>query len=127
MKTLTSFLFAAAFLGSIASLEAAPQSKQTSPAAAKTLRANADFEQVQSGDKIALVCKECDSVTVQTVASKEEMMKHCAVGETITCPSCKTVGKVVKHGPSGKQGKHIETMIVNQDGKECMFVAKLSE
>jgi hypothetical protein len=127
MKAVTSFLFAAALLGSLTSLEAAPPSKQTAPAAAKTLRVKADFEQIQTGEKIALVCKECDSVSVQTVANKDDVMKHCAEGQTITCPSCKTIGKVVKHGPSGKQGRHLETVIVNQDGKECMFVAKLPE
>jgi|ERR1035437_506625 hypothetical protein len=102
---------------------AGPPSKMTAPSPA--LRSSEDFAKLNPGDKIALVCKECDTVTVQTVASKEEAMEHCKEGSTVTCPSCKIVAKVVTHGPSGKEGTHTVMKIVNDKGEECMFVAKL--
>lgn len=104
---------------------AIPPSKQTSPIPAATLRSASAFEQTQPGEKIALVCKECDTVSVQTVASKEDAMKLCAEGAAVSCPSCKKVGKVVRHGPPGKEISHTEFRIVNEKGEECMFYAKL--
>lgn len=104
---------------------ALPPSKQTSPIPAASLRSTAAFEQVQPGDKIALVCKECNTVSVQQIESKEEAMKLCVEGATMACPSCKTVGTVVRHGPPGKEISHTEFRMVNAKGEECMFYAKL--
>ena len=102
---------------------AIPPSKMTAPSPA--LRSTEDFAKLNPGDKIALVCKECNSVTVTSVESKEAAMQLCKEGTTITCPSCKMVAKVVTHGPSGKEGTHTVTKIVNEKGEECMFMAKL--
>ncbi len=107
---------------------AIPPAKRTGPAPA--LRSAEAFSDVKPGDKLALVCKQCDTVTVQTVGSKEEAMELCKEGAEITCESCKKDFKVVRHagkGPRGKAGSHTETKIVNDKGEECMFVTKLPE
>ncbi len=107
---------------------AIPPAHRSGPGPA--LRTAESFKDVKPGDKLALVCKQCDTVTVQTVASKEEAMEFCKVGAEIVCGSCKKTFKVVTHGPRGKSGpggKHTETRIVNEKGEECMFVTKLPD
>lgn len=125
MKSLRYLFTSVLVFGTILSALALPPSKRTAPA--KALRSTEEFAQVYPGEKLALVCKQCDTVTTQTVTSKEEAMELCKVGAAITCPSCNKIYKVVKHGPSGKTGTHIETRIVNDKGEECMFVTKLQE
>ena len=104
---------------------AVPPSKQTSPST--PLRTTEDFAQVKPGDKLALVCKECDTVTVRTIATTDEAMEFCKEGAEIACPSCKKSFKVVRHGPRSKGGTHPETQIVNERGEECLFVTKLPD
>ncbi|MDP1581591.1 MAG: hypothetical protein Q8M02_15085 [Candidatus Didemnitutus sp.] len=99
---------------------AVPPAHRSGPSPA--LRSAAAFEDVKAGDKLALVCKQCDTVTVQTVASKEEAMEFCKVDAKIVCGSCKKSFKVVQHGP---RGKSTETRIINDKGEDCMFVTKL--
>lgn len=105
---------------------AIPPAHRTGPAPA--LRTAEEFAEVKPGDKLLLVCKECNTVTVQTVASKEDAMEFCKEGAEIVCGSCKKTLKVVQHsgkGPRAKMGSHVETKIVNDKGEECMFVTKL--
>lgn len=102
---------------------ALPPARRAAPA----LRSAAVLSDVKAGDKLALVCKVCDTVTVLDVTSKEEAMKLCTEGEKVVCGSCEKTFTVVQHGPRGKGGQHTETRIVNDKGEECMFVTKLPE
>ncbi len=102
---------------------AAPASKQPHPAT--TLRTAEQFAQLKPGDKIAYVCKQCDSVQVQTIESKEQAMALCKEGEAVSCPSCQKKFKATFRGPRAKAGKPMEVSYVNEKGEECMFVAKL--
>jgi hypothetical protein len=121
MKPVKVILTTGILLATTAAALALPPARSTAPA----LRSATAFEDVKAGDKLALVCKECESVTVLDVTTKEDAMKLCTEGETVACGSCKKTFKVVAHGPRGKGGKHTETRIVNDKGEECMFVTKL--
>ena len=116
-------LFGAILSAATAAL-AVPNSKSTYTS--RALRTDQEFAQVKAGDRIALVCKQCDSVTVQTVQSKDEMMELCKEGHTVTCPSCHTAVKAVRHGPPGKSTTSAAVTYVNDKGEECIFVAKLA-
>lgn len=102
---------------------AIPPAHRSGPGPA--LRTAESFKDVKPGDKLALVCKVCDTVTVLDVTTKEEAMKLCTEGAEVACGSCEKTFKVVAHGPRGKGRKHTETRIVNDKGEECMFVTKL--
>lgn len=123
MKTIRSILAVGILCFTAVAAFALPPSKRTAPA--KSLRTTEEFSQVRPGDKLALVCKQCDTVTVQAITSKEEAMELCKEGAEIVCSSCNKTFKVVRHGPPGKGGTHTETRIVNDKGEECMFVTKL--
>lgn len=105
---------------------AAPPSKTThfsSPLARKEA-----FESLKPGDKVALVCTQCQSVNVQTVQDKADAMKLCKEGDSITCPSCKKTLKIVRQGVPGKNATpSTKVVYVNEKGEECMFIAKLNE
>lgn len=105
---------------------AAPPSKTTrfsSPLASKEA-----FESLKSGDKVALVCTQCQTVSVQTISDKADAMKLCKEGESVTCPSCKKTMKIVRRGVPGKNSTpSTKVVYVNEKGEECMFVAKLNE
>ena len=102
----------------------APASKQPHPAT--TLRTTGEFAQLQPGDRIAYVCKQCDSVHLQAIENKEQAMALCKEGETVSCPSCRKKYKTTFRGPRSKAGRPGEVSYVNEKGEECMFVAKLA-
>lgn len=118
-------LTAGLLLGTALATFAAPPSQRTTPAPA--LRTTEEFAQLKEGDKIALVCKQCDTVTTKTLASKDEAMALCAEGSTIMCPSCNESYKIVSHGPRSKGGTHRELRYVNDKGEECLFVTKVND
>lgn len=115
---------AVALLASTVAFAGTPASKQPHPAT--TLRTAEEFAQLKPGDKIAYVCKQCDSVQVQTIESKEQAMALCKEGEAVSCPSCQKKYKATFRGPRAKAGKQTEVSYVNEKGEECMFVAKLA-
>jgi hypothetical protein len=83
------------------------------------------FQQLKPGDKIAYVCKECNSVSVQTIDNQEQAMELCKEGSKVTCPSCNKVYRVIKAGPISKGGQTGELKYVNDEGEECLFIVKL--
>lgn len=125
MKLLKQIFTAVLIFGTAAAALAVPPSKRTSVSPA--LRTTEQFSQLKSGDKVAYVCKECDSVTVATIESKDDGMKLCKEGDKVDCPSCKKVFRVVRKGPPSKGTTQSEVRYVNEKGEECMFVVKLSE
>ncbi len=84
------------------------------------------FAQLKPGEKIAYVCKQCNSVSVQTIENPEQAMVLCKEGATVTCPSCNKVYHVVQAGPISKGGQTGELKYVNEKGEECLFIVKLS-
>ncbi len=116
------FTFAGLVLGAASIAFAGP------PAGFSTSRALTkaeQFQQLKPGDKIAYVCKQCNSVSVQTVASSEQAMALCKEGSTVTCPSCSKVYRAVHAGPISKGASSPEIKFVNNQGEECLFIVKL--
>jgi hypothetical protein len=91
----------------------------------ETMRRESQFKQLHAGDKIAYVCKQCDTVSVQTVENTEQAMALCKEGATVTCPSCKMTYHAVQAGPMSKGGTPADIKYVNDKGEECLFIVKL--
>ena len=91
-----------------------------------TLTKKSDFENVKPGEKLVVVCNNSDSIMLIDIKDKKQAMDLCAQGKMIHCPKCKRDYKVTWNGPFSKGGAPTYTMsIVNEQGKPCMFVAKL--
>lgn len=125
MKPIRILLISTLLVGSALAAVAAPASKSVYSASAR--RTDDDFKSLKAGDRIALVCKECESVTVQTVESAEAAMNLCKEGEIVVCGSCNKVAKVVRRGPRSKTSTSTATEVryVNEKGEDCMFIVKL--
>ncbi len=123
MKSIRILIVSALLISSAAVGIAAPASKATYTASAR--RTEADFKDIKPGDRIALVCKECESITVQTVDSTKAAMELCKEGATVVCPSCQATAKVTRRGPRSKATPQSEIRYQNAKGEDCMFVVKL--
>ncbi|MEI8285009.1 MAG: hypothetical protein WCG52_08445 [bacterium] len=90
------------------------------------LSKKSDFEKLKPGDKVVIVCKASNSVTLVDIKDKNQAMQLCAEGKMIHCSDCKKDFKVVWGNPSGKTGVPSYKMsIVNAKGEPCMFMARL--
>ncbi|QYY36742.1 hypothetical protein [Ruficoccus sp. ZRK36] len=89
----------------------------------KTLSTTEDFAALEPGDQVAQVCKKCDTVSMIEIESKSQAMALCKEGNTIDCPSCDNVAKVVRTGPPSKSRQKIQ--FVDDHGDACMFMAKM--
>ena len=91
----------------------------------ETLRREQQFRDLKPADQIVYVCKECQSVTAQTVGASPAPMDYCKEGSTVTCPSCRKSFRVVMRG----QPKHAtpvrEVIYTNAKGQPCLFIAKV--
>lgn len=124
MKSAKIMIIAGTLLASTIAFSGVPPTKQPHPAT--TLRTAEEFAQLKPGDKVAYICKQCDSVHVQTVETREQAMALCKEGETVSCPSCQKKYKTTLRGPRSKAGSLPMVTYVNDKGEECMFVARLS-
>jgi len=87
-----------------------------------------DFGTLKTGDKIALVCKASNSVTVIDIKNQKQAMELCKAGKMIHCPLCKTNYKVKLGNSNGKgTGSQTTVVAVNEKGEPCMFFARLSK
>lgn len=92
-----------------------------------SLKKDADFEALKAGDKVALVCKTSDSVTIIEIKDQKQALEMCKDGTMVHCPDCKKEYKVTRGNPTGKGAPdRREVVVVNEDGEPCMFFAKLS-
>lgn len=101
--TLKAIILAAVAASLITVVSAAPPGKGL-----KTFKKASTVEHVQKlkkGARYALVCKECDTVTIKEVANAEEVEALCHDGGRLHCDSCQK-----------------KVTIVNVDGKECMII-----
>ena len=85
-----------------------------------------DFENVKPGEKLVLVCKNSDSIKVTDFKDKKQTMELCADGKMLHCTKCKREYRVTWNTPISKGGLPMyATKTVYEQGKPCMFVAKL--
>ena len=125
--TLHHLAFAAALAGLVlagaSGAEAAPPGKKRPGwQTHRKLDQKRQIEDLKPGDKVAIVCKECETVTTATFSTKEEAMKWCQEGGMVMCESCEKERTVKFVGPPGKK----RIVYVNAKGDDCMFITKLS-
>lgn len=124
MKTkfnLIRLILATAALGAFAfSAHAGP-----GPQYFKTLHSAAEFKELKAGDKVAVVCNMCKTVSEVSIESDEQAMKMCKEGATLTCPSCKMTTKVTMK--LQRNDSPAQVTYVNDKGEDCMFVTKVAE
>jgi len=85
-----------------------------------------DFQTLKAGDKIALVCKVSNSVTVIDIKDQKMALELCTAGKMVHCPLCKKDYKITLGNPNGKGvGPQSKVVVVNEKGEPCMFFAKL--
>jgi len=86
-----------------------------------------DFDGLKAGDKVALVCKVSDSVTIIDIKDQKTAQELCKEGQMVECPMCKKQYKTTFVNPTGKgAGPQTKVVIVNEKGEPCMFFAKVS-
>jgi hypothetical protein len=122
-KSILTYLLTLTAVGALmGSLSAAPDVKGTYKTAAT-------IKQIQSlkvGDKYAMVCNMCKSITVKEVTKQEQVVDLCHDGGAIHCPSCKKKAVVKYSGPVGKlMPSSTRLTYVNGEGKECMYLVPL--
>lgn len=81
-----------------------------------------EIQSLKKGEHYALVCMECESVTVKEVADDKEGEALCHDGGTVHCDSCKKKYTIKHSGTPGKGTTSKKVTYVNADGKPCMFV-----
>jgi hypothetical protein len=126
MKTMFKLMIlAAAAAGFATSAIAAPPGKGLGTF--KKASTQEEIQEIKKGDRYALVCKECESVTVKEAADDQEAEKLCHDGGTVHCASCDKKLTVKRTGPPGKGGIGSKVTIVNAEGKECMFIVPMKD
>lgn len=107
------------------------QAQRAEQQANKTYQKAPSTEAIQAmkkGDRYAIVCKECDTLTFKEVTDKADLDTFCHNGGTIHCASCKKQVTVKTVGPRPGAGPGItKVTLVNEAGKECMFVVPLKD
>ena len=126
MKTTLKTIILAAIASSLVTVvSAAPPGKGVG-----TFKKASTVEEIQKlkkGDQYALVCKECESITVKEVADAKEVESLCHDGGKIHCDSCDKKVTVKRTGPQGKEQVSNKVTIVNKEGEECMFIVPLTQ
>jgi hypothetical protein len=126
MKTTIKTLIAAAFaIGLATSVSAAPPGKATG--VFKGASTQEEIQKLKPGDRYALVCMDCKSITVKEVTDEKEVAALCHEGGTLHCDGCKQKVTTKHSGPPGKGTTSSDVKIVNTEGKECMFIVPMKE
>ena len=86
-----------------------------------------EIQKLKMGDKYAVVCKECDSITIKKVADAAEVESLCHDGGSMHCDSCQKKHVIKRVGPPGKETIVAKVVIVNAEGKECMFIVPMKD
>ena len=81
-----------------------------------------DFKDLKKGDQIALVCKKCETVSIQEV--KRDGMDYCADGAKYNCPTCLVGSKVIHRGP---RTHNQSVKLITDHGESCMFLTKINQ
>lgn len=126
MKATIKTLIAAAFaIGLATSLSAAPPGKATG--VFKGASTQEEIQKLKPGDRYAVVCMECKSITMKDVADEKEVEALCHEGGTMHCDGCKKKATIKHSGPPGKGSTTSKITMVNAEGKECMFIVPMKE
>jgi hypothetical protein len=126
MKATIKTLIAAAFaVGLATSVSAAPPGKGTGVYTGASTQE--EIQKLKTGDRYAMVCMDCKSITIKEVADEKEVAALCHEGGTMHCDSCKKQATIKHSGPAGKGSSSSKMTMVNADGKECMFVVPMKE
>ena len=125
MKTIRSLVTACIAILTLSPVALALPPEKTG-AQLPTLTRKSQFEELKGGDKVALVCKMCDTVKVLDIRDAKQAMALCKEGRMVYCPVCKKKYKVAWTPPSKSGGPQTKLTIVNEKGEPCMFFAKLS-
>ena len=128
MKTLANIIAITMALGLASSVSA--QRADQAGISNKTFKKADSAESIQAmkkGDRYAVVCRECDSVTIKEVADEKEVAALCHDGGSMHCPSCKKKFTVKSVGPRPGGPVVTKVTIVNGEGKECMFLVPLKD
>ncbi|MBC8127093.1 MAG: hypothetical protein H8M99_08115 [Gloeobacteraceae cyanobacterium ES-bin-144] len=127
MKAFANIIAVTMALGLAPSVSA--QRAEQSGIANKTFQKADSAESIKAmkkGDRYAVVCRECDSITVKEVDEEKDLEAMCHDGGTMHCPSCKKKYTVKSVGNrAGANPVISKVTIVNAEGKECMFVVPL--
>lgn len=126
MKALYRHLVIAAFAASLtASVSAAPPGKGTGVFKGATTQE--EIQKLKKGDRYAVVCMKCKSITTKEVADDKEVAALCHNGGTIHCDGCQKKLTIKHVGPPGKGPDKSEVTIVNAEGEQCMFIVPMTE
>jgi hypothetical protein len=124
-STFRSLILAVFAAGLVTSVSAAPPGKGTK--VYKPALTQEEIQKLKTGDRYALVCMDCKSITVKEVADEKEVEALCHEGGTVHCDSCEKKFTVKHAGPPGKGVTTSKVTIVNAEGKECMFVVPMKD
>ena len=124
LKVLLASAFAIAFAGSVA---AAPPGKGEVLKTGSYQHASTqeEIQNLKKGDRYALVCMECKSISVKEIVDDKEAEALCHEGGSVHCDSCKKKFTIKHSGPAGKGASSTKVTYVNEEGKECMFLVPI--
>ena len=130
MKSTVKFLIAAVFaVGLASSVSAETPGKGTTfyTGTHKAATSQEEIQKLKKGDRYALVCMDCKSITVKEIADDKEAEALCHEGGTVHCDSCKKKFTIKHSGPPGKGTTSRKVTYVNEEGKECMFLVPIKK
>lgn len=125
MKTLLNVIAMTFVLGFASSLSAQRANEAIPLKTFKKADTVESMQTMKKGDRYALVCKECDSVTIKEVTDEKEVEAMCKDGGSMHCPSCKMKVTVKATGHRAGEPTITKVTYVNAEGKECMVVVPL--
>ena len=124
MKSILGKLAIAAFAAGLAtSLYAAPPGKGTGVYRGVTTQQ--EIQKLKQGDRYALVCTNCKSITMKEVADAKEVEMLCRNGGTVHCDGCKKDYSIKHVGPPSKGFDRTKVTYVNAAGEPCMFIVAM--
>lgn len=124
-STFRNLIIAAFTAGLVATVSAAPPGKGTGVFKGATTQE--EIQKLKKGDRYAMVCMDCKSITVKEVVDEKEVAALCHNGGQVHCDSCNKKLTVKHVGPPGKGTDKTEVTIVNAEGKQCMFIVPMKE
>lgn len=130
MKSAAKFLMAAVCaVGLASSVSAEPPGKGSTLnlGSHKAATSQEEIQKLKKGDRYALVCMDCKSITVKEIADDKEAEKLCHEGGSVHCDACKKKVTIKHSGTPGKGTTSKKVTYVMEDGKECMFLVPIKK
>lgn len=124
-STFRNLIIAAFAAGLVSTAAAAPPGKGTG--VFKGANTQEEIQKLKKGDRYAMVCMDCKSITVKEVADEKETATLCHHGGSLHCDACKKKVTIKHVGPPGKDSMTSKVTYVNEKGDECMFLVPMKE